>query len=257
MLPTSQPPEVTQRRNVRTASWRRPRSRRRSACRRPCGSPARRTPRSPVGPLLNSKPICAEAEVVFCGIRTHARFRKTCPSAPSWWRDRRASGRPCWRLRGDHGRAVVVLLGAAREAGVAGRCLGVLDPVNCQPSAVLVAAGTEPCQSRSSDRSCSSRFRRSGAALSTRLPSSSSNPELIPTGPAKAETRTPTPQKPRHRLNRLPGTIPGPSGSTHTSSLCAHAPGPRVVAPLASCAPLPASGPGQSVISTRVSSPPG
>src|SRR5215204_758735 len=29
---------------------------------------------------LNSKAMCAEGEVVFCGIRTHARFRKTSPS---------------------------------------------------------------------------------------------------------------------------------------------------------------------------------
>src|SRR5262249_18808838 len=83
-LLTSQTPLVTQRRNVRFGTSVEPPSKSYTISMSPATRETRPSEAAGhAGPVawLNSKPMWAEGEVVFWGIRTHARVRKTSPVA--------------------------------------------------------------------------------------------------------------------------------------------------------------------------------
>src|SRR5215213_9046327 len=132
--------------------------------------------------LLNSNPTCADEEVVCCGIRTQARLRKTCPPtvAVAMYARLRSS------LFGADAPITEAQLSSCLVPPANAVSLLVFSassiPRNVQPSAVLleIRDGAVPVQV------VGLKLFQSipGVTLSTRLPSSSSNPERFPTGPA-------------------------------------------------------------------------
>src|SRR5574341_1499793 len=80
-LLTSQAPEVTHRRSEMVGVSVAPPSKSYTISMSP--AVLRTSPLDPAGqpvlPWLNSNPMCAEGEVVFCEMRAHARVRKTSP----------------------------------------------------------------------------------------------------------------------------------------------------------------------------------
>ena len=135
--------------------------------------------------LLNSNPTCADEEVVFCGIRTQARLRKTCPLtvAVAMYARLRSS------LFGADAPITEAQLSSCLVPPANAVSLFVFcassSPRKVQPRAVLldIRVGAVPVQVVGSKLFQSI---PAMAALSTRLPSSSSNPESVPTGPASA-----------------------------------------------------------------------
>src|SRR5918994_2218440 len=134
--------------------------------------------------LLNSNPMCADDEVVCCGIRTQARLRKTCPAV--------VEVAMYARLRSSLFGADAPITEAQLSSCLVPPANAVSLPVFCassiprnvQPRAVLldIRVGAVPVQVVGLKL-----FQSIPAgALSTRLPSSSSNPERVPTGPASA-----------------------------------------------------------------------
>jgi hypothetical protein len=84
LLLTSQAPLSTHRRSVSVGGFEPP-SKSYTISRSPAErltSPSAAAGQAPEVALLNSKPICADALVEFCGIRTQASIKNTCPLAP-------------------------------------------------------------------------------------------------------------------------------------------------------------------------------
>src|SRR5215207_735126 len=138
----------------------------------------------PLIALLNSNPTCADEEVVCCGMRTQARLRKTC-----WLTVAVAMYARLWSsLFGadapiTEAQLSSCLVPPANAVSLLVFC-ATSSPRKVQPSAVLleVRFGAVPVQV------VGLKLFQSipAAALSARLPSSSSNPESVPTGPASA-----------------------------------------------------------------------